>query len=125
LAEVDRLWGKTVWDLLQLVGVLAIPVVIAVGGCMFNAQQNARQNELEEQRSQREQEIEDQRAQDAALQAYLDHMSDLLIHEHGTQLRKLDPDAEVKKLIQARSDAVFDVLDPRRQRTAVVFLAGG
>ena len=36
-------WGKPVWDWLQLLGVLAIPVVIAVGGCMFNAQQDARQ----------------------------------------------------------------------------------
>jgi hypothetical protein len=25
-------WGKTVWDWLQLFGVLAIPVVLAVGG---------------------------------------------------------------------------------------------
>jgi uncharacterized protein HemX len=55
--------GKTVWDWLQLLGVLAIPVVIAVGGCMFNVQQNDRQNALEDRRARQAQKIENQRAE--------------------------------------------------------------
>ena len=66
-----ELAGKTVWDWLQLIGVLAIPVVLAVGGCMFNAQQDARQQQSADRRAKAERELAEQRAQDEALQAYL------------------------------------------------------
>src|SRR5215218_2210834 len=56
--------SKTLWDWLQL---LIIPVVLAGVGLWFNRQQ-------------REQELQtaDRRAQEEALQAYLDQMSDML-----------------------------------------------
>jgi uncharacterized protein YjbI with pentapeptide repeats len=57
------------------------------------------------------------------MQAYLDNMSTLLIDEHGTQLRKLDPDAEVLDLLQARTETVFAILDRQRQVSIVQFLA--
>jgi 1,4-dihydroxy-2-naphthoate octaprenyltransferase len=50
---------KTLWEWLQLLGALAIPVVLAAAGYWFSAQQD-----------QRQQEIEDQRSQDDALQAF-------------------------------------------------------
>jgi uncharacterized protein YjbI with pentapeptide repeats len=100
---------KTIWDGLDL---LIVPVAIASIGVVFSLQQETRQEELE-----------DQRSQDAALQAYLDNMSTLLIDDKGTQLRKLDPDEEVLELIQARTETVFAVLDTNRQVSIIRFLA--
>jgi len=56
----QQFWGKPVWDWLQLLGVLAILVVIAVAGYMFNARQDARQQQLEDQRAQQAQKIDTQ-----------------------------------------------------------------
>jgi hypothetical protein len=69
-----RLWGwtgfgeKKLWDWLQLLGTLAIPVVVALATAWFSSQQSTTQLEVEEQR-----------AQDEALQTYLDQMSNLLL----------------------------------------------
>jgi uncharacterized protein YjbI with pentapeptide repeats len=104
--------GKTLWDWLLLISALAVPVVVGFAGLWFTQQQEARQRD-----------IEDQRSQDAAMQAYLDNMSTLLIDEQGTQLRKLDPDEEVLDLIQARTETVVAVLGTKRQVSIVRFLA--
>src|SRR5207253_3203701 len=59
--------GKTLWDLLQL---LIVPVVLAVGGFWFSqAQKNT------------EQRITTDNQREAALQAYINEMSELLLHE--------------------------------------------
>jgi uncharacterized protein YacL len=68
--------GKTVWDLLQL---LIVPLALAVVGFWFAAQQDARQQEIENQRAGAERKLVQQRAQDEALQAYLDQMGSLLL----------------------------------------------
>ena len=73
--------NKTVWDWLQL---LIVPIVLAAAGFWFTMQQDARQ-----------QEFENQRTQDAALQAYLDQMSQLLI-EKG--LHSSEDDGEIRTL---------------------------
>jgi uncharacterized protein YjbI with pentapeptide repeats len=104
--------GKTLWDWLLLISALAVPVVVGFAGLWLTQEQEARQ-----------QDIEDQRSQDTAMQAYLDNMSTLLIDEQGTQLRKLDPDEEVLNLIQARTETVFAVLDTKRQVSIVRYLA--
>jgi uncharacterized SAM-binding protein YcdF (DUF218 family) len=81
---------KKLWDWLQLLSALALPVVLAAAGFWFAAQQEERQNRIEEQRAQEAQKIEgqradaerklaEQRAQDEALQAYLDQMSQLML----------------------------------------------
>src|SRR5215217_2402024 len=46
---------KTLWDWLQLLSALAIPVVLAAAGLWFTAQQDARQQKLEDQRAQQAQ----------------------------------------------------------------------
>jgi uncharacterized protein YjbI with pentapeptide repeats len=116
---LKALGGKTVWDWLQLLGVLAIPVVIAVGGWMFGAQQSAHQNKLEDQRAKNERQIEEQRAQDTALQAYLDQMSQLML---GGNLRNSEEDSEVRTLARARTRTVLARLDDQRKGTVVQFL---
>src|SRR5215207_7631671 len=70
---------KTFWDWLQLLSSLAIPVVLATAGLWFTAQQDQRQEKIEDQRAKSERQLEEQRAQDAALQGYLDQMSTLML----------------------------------------------
>jgi hypothetical protein len=78
----SRVWdrtglkGKTLWDLLQL---LIVPLMLVAIGFWFTTQQEARQQQLEDQRAELERAIEDQRAQQATLQAYLDQMGTLLL----------------------------------------------
>jgi hypothetical protein len=62
-SEVD----KSLWAWLDL---LIVPAVLAIGGYLFTRSENRRT-----------QDVTDQHAQDAALQAYLDKMSTLLINE--------------------------------------------
>jgi uncharacterized protein YjbI with pentapeptide repeats len=115
-----KFWGKPVWGWLQLLGVLAIPVVIAVGGCMFNAQQDARQLQLENQRAAAERELGERRAQDEALQAYLNQMGRLLLVR---DLRNSEEeDSEVRTLARARALTVLDILGGERKRAVVTFL---
>jgi hypothetical protein len=97
--------GKTLWDILQL---LVVPLVLVFIGYAFSVQQDARQ-----------QDIEDQRAQDAALLAYLDQMNVLML-EHN--LRKSDVDSEVRTLARARTLTVLEMLDSERKAQAMQFL---
>src|SRR5215207_5795791 len=54
---------KTLWEWLQLLGALAIPLVLAIAGFWFTTQQEARQQSIETQRAQEVQKIENQRAE--------------------------------------------------------------
>jgi uncharacterized protein YjbI with pentapeptide repeats len=122
---------KTFWDWLQLLSALAIPVVLAGAGLWFTAQQDARQQRIENQRADQarrienqraesEQEIEEQRTQDAALQAYLDEMSSLMIGKNS--LRDSEEDSEVRTLARARTLTVLGRLDPKRKTALMQFL---
>jgi uncharacterized protein YjbI with pentapeptide repeats len=133
--------GKPVWDWLQLVSVLAIPVVLAAVGLYVEAQLSGRQQQLETQRARRAQEIEDQRAkrqlkiegqrakiergieeqraQDEALQAYLDQTSQLLL-EKG--LRNAQPNDAASVVTRARSLTILGRVDGARKRSVLLFL---
>src|SRR5215208_3279641 len=116
---LKKLGGKTVWDWLHLLSALAIPVVLAGVGIWFAAQQDARQQQIENQRAQAEQALAEQRAQDEALQAYLDQMSTLLLEK---DLRNSEPDSEVRSLARARTLTVLGRFDPSRKRQVMRFL---
>src|SRR5215211_595750 len=111
--------GKTLWYWLQLLSALAIPVVLAVAGFYFSSQQDERQRLSEVRRAKSEQAIEEQRAQDAALQAYLDQMSQLML---GGNLRGSEEDSEVRTLARARTRTVLARLDGPRKGRVVQFL---
>jgi uncharacterized protein YjbI with pentapeptide repeats len=107
---------------------LAIPVVLAAAGLWFTAQQDARQQNIEDRRAQQAQKIEDQRAaaerelavrraQDEALQAYLSQMGSLLLDKN---LRESEEDSEVRTLARART--VLSRLDPSRKSAVMEFL---
>jgi uncharacterized protein YjbI with pentapeptide repeats len=97
---------KTLWDWLQL---FIVPLALATLGLWFSVQQDTRQQLLEEQR-----------AQNAALQAYLDQMSQLMLG--GDLLRSSEEDSEVRTLARARTQTVLGQLDSDRKASVVQFL---
>jgi uncharacterized protein YjbI with pentapeptide repeats len=111
--------GKTVWDWLQLLSALAIPVVLAGAGLYLESQLDARQLRTEEKRAAAERELAEQRAQSEALQAYLDQMSSLLLEK---DLRDSDEGSEVRTLARARTLTALRRLDPSRKEELLRFL---
>jgi hypothetical protein len=110
---------KTLWDWLQL---FIVPLALAAIGLWFAAQQDARQQQVEAKRAENDRRIEEQRAQDAALQAYLDQMSQLMLAEG---LRGSEKGSVVRTLARARTQTVLGRLDNRRQGSVVQFLYEG
>ncbi len=78
--------SKTLWDWLQLLGVLAVPVAVGFGAVWFTTRQS-KVSDAENKDNQRE----------TALQAYIDKISELLLKEH------LDERTADGKLIQPSS----------------------
>ena len=125
---VKELGGKPLWDWLQL---LIVPLVLAAIGFWFTASQDARQQQIENQRAQQAQNIEnkrakaerelaDQRAQDEALQAYFDQMSLLLLQK---DLANSEPGSAVRTLARARTLTVLRAMDGARKGLIMQFLA--
>lgn len=111
---------KKLWDWLQLLSALAIPIVLTVAGFWFTSQQARHQQDIEERRAEAEQDLEEQRAQDTALQAYLDQMGALMLEEN---LRDSEGRSEeARTLARARTVTVLGRLGPKRKRSAVQFL---
>jgi hypothetical protein len=108
-AARSRAWtgfvDKTLWDWFQL---LIIPLVLAIGGFWFATVQDNRQQELE-----------DQRAQDTALQAYIDQMSELLLRG---DLRGSEEGDEVRTLARARTLTVLERVEADRKGQVLRFL---
>jgi uncharacterized protein YjbI with pentapeptide repeats len=69
---------RTVWDLVDL---LLIPLVIAVGGYFFNQAQQIREQEFAEAQNENQRRIGLDRDQEQALQNYLDKMGELLLEK--------------------------------------------
>jgi uncharacterized protein YjbI with pentapeptide repeats len=120
-----RFWGwtefgkKSGWQWLELLSALAIPVVLAVAGYWFSAQQDQRQQAVEDRRAESAQKVEEQRAQDAVLQAYLDQIGQLMLEK---DLRNSAEDSEVRTLARARTLAALGRLDVRRKMEVLRFL---
>jgi uncharacterized protein YjbI with pentapeptide repeats len=108
--------GMTVRAWLEL---LIVPLALASIGFWFTMQQDERQQALENQRVKADQKLERQRTQDAALQAYLDHMTNLLLERN---LRKAEQGSEVSKLAQARTLAVLRATNADRKTEVMRFL---
>ena len=108
--------AKTLWNWLEL---LIIPVVLATGAVWFNWSQQQLEFAVTEERAQIERELEEERLKESRLQAYLDSMSDLLLHEH---LRTSDVDSEVSQVARARTLTVLRHLDGERKGILLRFL---
>ncbi len=131
--------GVTLYDWLQL---FFIPAAIAFGVWWLNRLQQQRDQQLADQRAQIEREAAEKQAQaereaaeerakaerdiatdnqrEAALQAYIDKVSELLLHEClGEPL----PPQEVVTIAQARTATVLRILDPIRRASIIQFLS--
>jgi uncharacterized protein YjbI with pentapeptide repeats len=104
---ISSAYDKSLWEWLEL---LVIPAVIAAGGLWFSEQQ--RQRELY---------IADQRAQDEALQAYLDQMSQLL-SDKDRPLHLAPSSDSLSTVARARTLTVLPGLDENRKSRLLQFL---
>jgi hypothetical protein len=75
--------------LLNLLKILALPITVGAAVPLLNSLQKNRELMVEL-------EVEDQRAQDGALQAYLDQMGDLILHENLRQSKDDDNAREAR-----------------------------
>ncbi len=109
--------GKALWDWLQL---LIIPIVLAIGGFWLNQIQKGREERATQQQAELEREITADNQREAALQAYIDKISELLLHEH---LAELKPEYEgVRMIARVRTLTVLRRLDPDRKGSLLQFL---
>jgi uncharacterized protein YjbI with pentapeptide repeats len=97
----------TLWDWLDL---LIIPVVLAIGGYLFTRSENRATRAAAEQR-----------AQDEALQAYLDQMSQLLTDKERP-LHEAQQGDSLSVVARARTRTVLTRLDGERKGSVVRFL---
>jgi uncharacterized protein YjbI with pentapeptide repeats len=120
---------RTFWDWLKL---LIVPAVLALGGYLFTRPENRRTQDIAEQHRALDQELTGQRTnedrkladehrQEALLQAYLDQMGQLLLHE-DRPLRKSKEEDEMRTLARARTLTVLSRLDGSRKRSFLQFL---
>jgi len=120
--------ARTLWDWLQL---LIVPIMLAVGVFWLNQIQKSRDERIAEQRAESEQRAAEKRAQtereialdnqqQAALQAYFDKMSELLLHEH---LGELAPSHEAVVIARARTATVLRILNPSRCASIIQFMS--
>jgi uncharacterized protein YjbI with pentapeptide repeats len=115
--------GMTVRTWLEL---LIVPLVLVGIGFLFEMQQDARQDALEQQqqaledrRAKAERALAEERAQDEVLQGYLDQMGSLLLHEG---LLNSELDSDVRMLARARTQTALQTLDPDRKFNVMQFL---
>jgi uncharacterized protein YjbI with pentapeptide repeats len=123
----------TVRDWLDL---LVVPLALVVIGLVFTMLQDARQQEIENQRQQQAQKIENQRAEaerklaeqradDEALQAYLNQMSTLLLEKDlrsSTEVNATEESQEARANARARTLTVLSRLDPSGKTALMQFL---
>src|SRR5215204_6019868 len=107
--------GMTVRDWLPIVGALLVPVVIALGIWAIMWQLD----KLENQRAEAERELAEQQAQDEALQAYLDQMSQLILDRNLLEVEQGDP---VHTLAQALTSTAILRLDAEHNESVTHFL---
>src|SRR5437879_4146616 len=104
--------GKTLWNwlslLLQILGVIAIPLAIIIGTTYFSTQQNQTSTQI----------AQDQQAE-ASLQAYLNRMSDLLLNHN---LRTSKPGEEVSQVARELTLTTLRRLDSVRNVIVLQFL---
>jgi Pentapeptide repeats (8 copies) len=98
---------------------------ITVGAAvpLLNWLQKNRELDIGQLQKERELEVEKQRAQDEALQAYLDQLTQLLVTQHDQHLVKLQVDEEVRRVIKARTESLLRSVNAHRKWSIVLFLA--
>ncbi len=125
--------NKTLWDWLQLLAALAVPLALGLATYSFNVQQAdlaQNQHKIDQQTAadqhtvDRQSTIDQQR--EASLQSYLDRMSDLLLGNNtgrnSPSLGTAHPDDQISQVARARTLTVLRSLDGRRKGIVLQFL---
>jgi hypothetical protein len=110
--------AKTLWDWLDL---LIVPVVLAIGGYLFNRSERRRAQEDADRQRRLDREIADERRQDDMLQAYLDEMSKL-ITDIDQPLHEAKLNDSLSTLVRARTLTMLRRLNEERKANVVQFL---
>src|SRR5919202_925436 len=97
--------GTKLWHWLNL---LIVPAALAISVLLHNREQSRRQQAAEEQR-----------AQNAALQAYLDHVGDLVADK---KLSTSQPDEDACTVVRARTLTILNSLASNGKRNVLEFL---
>ncbi len=119
--------GKTLWDLLELAGTLAIPVLLAILSYQFQRRDQLRA----EQQAEAESKIAAANLRDEALQAYLDRMAELLLNPASrkdllpSEIEDLSSDNSVRDVARIRTVTILRRLegDTEQQARVISFLA--
>jgi uncharacterized protein YjbI with pentapeptide repeats len=101
--------AKTLWDWLQLMSALLVPIAVAAAGFWFTRQQ-----------IQTESKIAESRQREDALQTYIDRVSELLMEKKlGTE----QSPPEARLVAQVRTTTTLGQLDRRRRNVVLRFLS--
>ena len=111
--------AKTLWDWLQLLSALLVPVVVGFAGLSFTRRQSQTERKIADDRLQEERRLADDRQREAALQTYFDRVSQLLLDE-GT--RSLTHESHVQAVARARTVTTIRRLDGERNGLLLRFL---
>ena len=112
--------GKTLWDWLNLLGVLAVPAVVGLATIWITERQGQTSEAANKQQHETDMQIAEDQQQEAALQTYFDKMSELLLEK---RLRESEQNAEVRNIARARTLTVLRRLDAERNRSLLQFLS--
>ncbi|CAD0185982.1 hypothetical protein RUESEDTHA_02885 [Ruegeria sp. THAF57] len=108
--------GRTLWDVLNL---LIVPFVLAVGGFLLNDISVKRQNEIQQQETLRQRERDESRLQTNALQAYFDAIGELQLEQ---SLGKVWVRPAVLAIARTKTQTIMREINRERQGLVVQFL---
>ena len=111
--------GKTLWDWLQL---LIVPAVLAIGIFLLNQMQKSRDERIAQKREKTERYISLDNQQEAALQAYINSMSELILHENLRSKSNPGSHDGARAVARVRTLTVLPRLDSKRKGSVVQFL---
>ncbi|GHO77027.1 hypothetical protein KSD_47980 [Ktedonobacter sp. SOSP1-85] len=111
--------GKTLWDWLQLLAALAIPVVVAAGTIWFSYQQSETSLQISQVQHKNDQQNIDDQQQEVVLKTYLDDMSTLLL---TYKLGQSQRDDEVRQVARAKTLTALRRLNGERKGILLRFL---
>ncbi len=108
--------SKTLWDWLQLLGVLAVPVVVGFGAVWFTTRQTRISEENRKQQHDTELQIAEIQQQEELLRTYFDKISDLLLD------KELSTNPNIQSIVRARTLAALHILNTERKAIVLRFL---
>ena len=108
--------GKTLWDWLQLLAALAIPVVVVFGAVWFTTRQTRISEETRKQQHDTDLQIAEIQQQEEFLRTYFDKISDLLLDQ------ELSTNPNIQSIVRARTLAALHILNTERKAIVLRFL---